>query len=486
MNCSHEDNMPEGMVVGTPTAHRQGPDLVRALSVHHAAAVVVGTVIGSGIFLVPAEMMQAVGSAGTVYLAWLVGGVLSLAGALTYAELAALKPETGGEYIYMRDGYGPLGSFLYAWTYFVVAKPGSMATIATGFVRILSGFTTLSFLGQNQGNTWKIAWPGMALAIAAVAFITFINYIGVKRAGEFQFFFTLLKVAIIVAVVVLGFSSSQGTTQNFHTTFPGARGGFTGFMVALLASLWAYDGWNLVTTISGEVKDPQRNLPIALIAGMLTVAALYMAVNGAVQYCMPAAAIATSASPALDAIRWIGGGFAVILIGMAVAMLATLNGSTMTGARVPFAVARDGYFFSALAKVHPRFHTPSTSLVVQGLLAVALLGVGASFQQLFSLTLAAEWLFYLLAASTVFIFRYRSPDAPRAYKVWGYPVVPALFIIAAAVLLYRTFADYLQQPFFPHASVGPPLNSISVVGLLSIAAGIPVYYWFAKRRKQLG
>lgn len=446
-------------------------DLVRALSVQHAAAVVVGTVIGSGIFLVPAEMMQALGSSGTVYLAWIVGGVLSLFGALTYSELAALKPQTGGEYIYVRDGYGPLGGFLYAWTYFLVAKPGSMATIATGFVRVLSRLDTFRFLGGIRGDSWHASYSGMALAIAAVVLISFINYIGVKRAGEFQLFFTLLKVAIIGAVVVIGFSYAGGATANYSTTYALAKGGFAGFMLALVAALWAYDGWNLVTLVSGEIKNPQRNLPIALIFGMSMVAALYIAVNAAVQYVMPASAIAASASPALDGIRWIGRGYAVILVGMAVAMLATLNGSTMTGARVPFAVARDGYFFHALATVHPRFRTPSTALVVQAALAIALLLFAGTFQELFSLTLFAEWLFYMLAAATVFIFRRREPDAPRAYRVWGYPVVPALFIVAAAVLLYYTFTQNLRN---------------SLAGLLVIAAGIPVYYWFARRRTEQG
>jgi basic amino acid/polyamine antiporter, APA family len=444
------------------------PELVRALSVHHATAVVIGTVIGSGIFLVPAEMMQAVGKAGVVYLAWIVGGLLSLAGALTYAELAALKPQTGGEYVYMRDGYGPLGGFLYAWTYFVIAKPGSMATIATGFVRVLTWIKPLEFLGRAQNGVWHATWQGSALAIGAVVLISFINYVGVKRAGEFQVFFTSLKVGIILAVIALGFSSPTGSFANFQTTFPDAKGGIAGFMVALVASLWAYDGWNLVTLISGEVKEPQRNLPIALIAGMLAVTTLYIAVNAAVQYVLPSTAVAAASNPSLVAIGWIGAGSAIVSLGMAFSMLATLNGSTLTGARAPFAVARDGYFFHALAKVHPRFLTPSNAIIAQAALAIALLLIGATFQQLFSLTIFAEWLLYMLCAATVFIFRRREPDAPRAYKTWGYPVVPGLFIISAAVLLYYSIAQNMA------ASLG---------GLAVIAAGVPVFWWFARKVK---
>ncbi|HET7183979.1 MAG TPA: amino acid permease [Terriglobales bacterium] len=443
-------------------------ELARDLTVSHAGAVVVGTIIGSGIFLVPAEMMQAAGSSELVYLAWIVGGLLSMFGALTYSELAAMKPQAGGEYVYMRDGYGPLGGFLYAWTYFVIAKPGSMASIVTGFVRILSNLNALQFLGEARPDGWHPTLPGQAVAIAAIVAISLINYIGVKRAGEFQLFFTLLKVALILAIVAMGFAYAKGSLANLATHYSLARGGMAGFMAALLASLWAYDGWNLVTTVSAEIRDPQRSLPRALIAGVATVAGLYILVNAAVQYVLPAEVIARSSSPALDAIRWAGHGIlTMVLIAMALAMLATLNGSTMTGARVPFALSRDGYFFSGLAKVHARFRTPSTSIAVQAALAIGLLLFAGSFQQLFALTLFAEWLFYLLVTTTVFIFRRREPDAIRPYRVWGYPVVPALFVVASAALLCFTFAANVKN---------------SLLGSVLILAGIPVYFLFARRR----
>ncbi len=442
-------------------------ELARDLTVSHAAAIVIGTIIGSGIFLVPAEMMQAVGSAEMVYLAWIVGGLLSFFGALSYAELAAMKPQAGGEYVYMRDGYGPLGGFLYAWTYFLVAKPGSMATIATGLVRILGTFAPLAFLPRPILLRPVFLTWGQVFAIAAVVLISFINYIGVRRAGAFQLFFTLLKIAIILAIVGVGFAYAGGNAGNFASHYLGARGGFAGFMLALIAALWAYDGWNLVTTVAAEIRNPQRSLPVALIAGVATVAALYMLVNAAVQYVMPAAAVAASPRPASEAMaRALGmAGAAIVSAGMALSMLVTLNGSTMTGARVPFAVARDGYFFRALAQVHPRFRTPSTALIVQGALAVALLLFAGSFQQLFSLTLFAEWLFYMLVTGTVFIFRRREPSAERPYRVWGYPLVPALFIAASAVLLYYSFVENVRN---------------SLVGTVVILAGIPVFYLFRR------
>ena len=237
------------------------PELARDLRLSHAMAVVVGTIIGSGIFLVPAEMMQAAGSAKLVYLAWLLGGLLSFFGALTYAELGAMKPQAGGEYVYIRDGYGPLPGFLYAWTWFLIAKPASIATLATGFVRVLGNFPALSFFSGNLTSIpFRISY-GQLVAILAAVLISILNYIGIKRAGDFQLVFTFLKVAIILSIVVIGFSYSGGNWQNFAGSFSGARGGMAGFMAALVAALWAYDGWNDLNMVSGEVRNPERNIP---------------------------------------------------------------------------------------------------------------------------------------------------------------------------------------------------------------------------------
>jgi basic amino acid/polyamine antiporter, APA family len=448
-------------------------ELSRELGVSHASAVVVGTIIGSGIFLVPAEMMQAVGSAKLVYLAWLVGGLLSFFGALTYAELGAMKPQAGGEYVYVRDAYGPLGGFLYGWTWFVIAKPASVATIATGLVRILGTFSAFSFFSRNAiSNPLPITF-GQLVAIFAAILISILNYLGIKKAGEFQLVFTVLKVAIILAIVAICFGASGNATghgwSNFAGTFSGAKGGITGFMAALVAALWAYDGWNDLNMVAGEVKTPERNIPIALIAGVAIVGLLYVLVNAGVQYVLPANAIAASPRPASDAVALVMGrmGAAIVSAGMAISMLVTLNGTIMSGARVPYAMARDGYFFRTLANVHPRFHTPSAAIVVQAVLSIILLSLGGNFRQLFSLAIFAEWLFYMIAGSTVFIFRWREAQAERPYRVTGYPVVPALFITAAGVLLYYTFRENLPN---------------SLYGLLVILAGIPVFAWFSRRR----
>ncbi len=444
-------------------------ELPRALGASHATAIVVGTIIGSGVFLVPQEMMQAVGSARMVYLAWIVGGMLSLFGALTYAELGALKPEAGGEYVYIRDGYGPLPAFLYAWTWFLIAKPASIASVTIGLVRILGTFRIFSFLPHAFLHLpFPITYAQLLAMLVTIA-ISFLNYLGIKKAGDFQLVFTTLKVLMILGIIVVGFGSGKGDIHNFASTFTGAQGGLAGFMTALVAALWAYDGWNDLSMVSGEVANPRRNIPIALVLGVLMVAVLYMGVNGAVQYLLPAAGVAASARPASDATRLAIGalGAAIVSAGMALSMVVTLNGTIMSGARIPFAVARDGYFFSALATVHKRFRSPSTSIVVQAIAAVLLLFMVSKFQQLFSLAIFSEWLFYMIAASTIFIFRRREPLAERSYKTWGYPVVPALFVAASALLLYYTFAQNLRN---------------SLVGSLIILAGIPLFYYFAGKR----
>ena len=450
-----------------PQAPRR--ELIRGLGVSHATAVVVGTIIGSGIFLVPREMMMAVGSAKMVYLAWIVGGVLSFFGALTYAELGAMKPESGGEYAYIRDAFGPMSGFLYAWTWFIIAKPASIGTVTMGVVRVLGRFESMSFLQHSAFRAdFPVSW-GQLVAISLAIAISALNYIGIRKAGAFQLFFTILKVAMVLIIIGCGFAAATGSFSNFTTTFPGAQGGVAGFFAALVAALWAYDGWNDLNMVGGEVSNPERNIPIALVLGVAIVGALYMLLNAAVQYVMPAMDVASSQSAASDMMRIAVGplGASIVAIGMAISMIVTLNGTTMSGARVPFAVARDGYFFRQLAEVHPVFHTPSIAIIVQCVLSIALLLVAGTFKQLFSLAIFAKWLFYMIATSTIFYYRRHVPDSQRPYKMIGYPIVPAIFVIASAALLFYTFTDNLRN---------------SGGGVIVILAGIPIYLYFSKRR----
>jgi APA family basic amino acid/polyamine antiporter len=308
------------------------------------------------------------------------------------------------------------------------------------------------------------------VAIGATVLITGVNYVGVRKAGNLQLFLTILKVAMIALIILAGFSAATGGWANFGSSFLGAKGGMAGFMAALVAALWAYDGWNDLNMVSGEISHPERNIPIALIAGVAIVAVLYIGVNGAVQYVMPATAVAAAPVPASAATQIAIGRWGGLLVsaGMALSVLVTLNGTIMSGGRIPFAIARDGYFFKALGEVHPRFRTPSLALIVQAILAVILLLVGGAFKDLFSLAIFAEWLFYMIAAATIFVFRVTEAEVPRPYRTWGYPVVPALFIVAAAVLLYYTFTDNLRNSFW---------------GSVVILAGVPVYLYFARKEK---
>jgi APA family basic amino acid/polyamine antiporter len=439
------------------------------LGAGEATAIVVGTIIGSGIFLVPREMMQDTGSSALVCLAWIVGGLLSLFGAMTYAELGAMLPYAGGEYVYLRGAYGDTTAFLYMWTWFAVAKPASIAAITSGLARTLGVFQAFHWLTAQVPGTGPLPllWS-QVFAIAVTWFITGLNYLGIKKAASFQLVFTILKAILIVIVVGLCFASSSGSWSNFATSLPHAVGGFGGFMLALIATLWAYDGWNDLTMVAGEVRRPERSLPIALIGGLFIVGVLFMATNAAILYILPAAQIAASDRPAVAALSVVAGpgGAAFVAAAMALSIFVTLNGTVMSGARVPFAAARDRLFFRQFAHIHPRFQSPSTSLVVQGLLSTVLLVFLSQFQQHFELAVFSEWLFYMLTTTTVFVYRRRHPDLPRPYRAWGYPWLPAIFVICAAAVLVWSYAGNLEG---------------SLIGTGLILLGLPVF-WIVRKR----
>jgi APA family basic amino acid/polyamine antiporter len=440
-------------------------NLPRVLGAPQATAIVAGTIIGSGIFLVPYEMMRDAGSSSIVFLAWIVGGLLSLFGAMTYAELGAMLPYAGGEYVYLRGAYGDTAAFLYMWTWFAVAKPASIAAMTMGLARTLAFFPAFHWLTMPVGPL-QLLWSQL-FAIAAAWLITGLNILGIKKAGDFQLVFTILKVVLIAVVVAFCFTSPLGSFSNFSTTLPNALGGFGGFMAALVATLWAYDGWSDLSGVAGEVRNPGRSLPIALIGGLFLVGALYMATNAAIQYILPAAQIAASDRPAVAALTVVAGhaGAGFVAAAMALSIFVAVNGTIMSGARIPFAAARDGLFFRQFAHIHPRFQSPSTSLVIQGLLATFLLLLLSQFQQFFDLAIFSEWLFYALTASTVFVYRRTRPTANRPYKVWGYPVLPAIFVLCAAAILVSSYADNLKA---------------SLLGTALMLLGLPVL-WLVRK-----
>lgn len=496
------------MSLPAPPVHAAGPpspaaspserqELPRVLSTAHTASVVVGIIIGSGIFLVPREMTAAVGSSARVYLVWIVGGLLSLAGAMTYAEIAAGRPNYGGEYAFLREAYGDTVAFLYMWTWVLIAKPASMATIAAGFVRVLGTFAVFSFLPQRAIG--PILWSQL-LAIAITWLITFLNIVSTLDSANIQLALTWLKIAIIAAIAgaCLLFAGPHGLAANLHTAVGTPNTPFAGFMIALVAALWAYDGWSDVTQLAGEVRHPRRSLPLALVGGVATVGLLYMLTNAAIAYVLPASAIASTDRPAADAMRLVAGGWgaSLVSIGMAISIASTFVGSSLSGARVPFAAARDGLFFRTFAHVSPRFHTPSTTLLLQAALSTVLLLALGHFQSLFSLAIFAEWFFYALTTSTVFIFRRRdaralinpvrtsvtSTEAKQSeatsgspsptsteppFRTPGYPVVPLLFIAAALLLLVFSFR-------------AEPVASLA--GTAVILLGIPAHLLLQRRR----
>lgn len=430
-------------------------------------AIVVGTIIGSGIFLVPREMMREVGSSSLVYLAWIVGGLLSLFGAMTYAELGAMLPYAGGEYVYLRGAYGDTPAFLYMWTWFAVAKPASIAAVTSGLARTLGVFPAFHWLSNAVPGPFPLLWS-QVFAIGVTWFMTGLNYLGIKKAGDFQLVFTVLKGILILIVAALCFASPTGEWSNFATSVPHAVGGINGFMAALIATLWAYDGWNDLTMVAGEVRRPERSLPVALIGGLFIVGALFMATNAAIQYILPAAQIAGSERPAVAALSVVAGakGAGFVAAAMALSIFVTLNGTVMSGARIPFAAARDRLFFSQFAHINARFQSPSTSLLVQGGLSTVLLLFLSQFQQHFELAVFAEWLFYMLTATTVFVYRKRHPEYARPYRVWGYPVLPAIFVVCAAAVLVSSYASNLGG---------------SLLGTALILLGLPVL-WIVRRR----
>ena len=443
-------------------------ELKRVLGPWAAASIVVGTVIGSGIFLVPRTMIQRVGSVEAVFAVWIAGGLLSLAGALSYAELAAALPEAGGEYAFLREAYGPIWGFLYSWTQMWVAKSGSIATQATGFFLYLTIFfeplkgvfyTVPLPIGPN-GGPLELQY-GQLFAIALILCLGGLNYYGVKIGGNVQVAVTFVKVALIAAIIFAGFFFGQAHAAATAAVAPLT---FSGFIAALVAALWAYDGWNNVSMVSSEIKDPQKNLPRALIGGTLVVIAIYMLANAAYFHVMSPAEVAGSTRVASEMMRKIfhDPGANAVSIAAMISIFAALNGSILSGARVPYAAARDGLFFRSVARVHPTHHTPGVSIIVLSLWS-CLLVLSGKYYDLFNLVIFASWILYGMTAAAVLVLRRKQPQLLRPYRTLGYPVVPVLFIAGACILLVTT-------------AIERPRESAMGIGL--IVLGVPFYsYW---------
>jgi amino acid transporter len=415
-------------------------------------------------------MIQRVGSVEWVFVIWVVGGLLSLAGALSYAELAAAMPEAGGEYVFLREAYGPMWGFIYSWTQMWVAKSGSIATLATGFFVYLSNFfaplDTVFYtiplpLGPN-GGPLELRW-GQLFAIGLIAFLGWLNYFGVKLGGGVQVTVTAIKVILIAVVIAAGLLVGHAHTA---PATPVAVATFSGFIAALVAALWAYDGWNNVSMVSSEIRDPQKNLPLALIGGTLAVIAIYMLANAAYFRVMTPHEVAGADRVAADMMRkiWHAPGANAVSIAAMISIFAALNGSILTGSRVPYAAAREGYFFSAIGYVNPKYHTPGVSIAALSAWAGVLVLTG-KYDDLFNLVIFASWILYGMTAAAVIVLRIKRPGMVRPYRTLGYPVVPILFVAGASVLLLTTIRDRPRE---------------SLMGIVLILLGLPFYFYWRK------
>jgi APA family basic amino acid/polyamine antiporter len=414
-----------------------GSGLVRGLGPWGAASLVVGTIIGTGVFLKTAVMAQIGGSGAWVLAAWGAAGLLSLVGALTYAELGAMFPAAGGEYVYLREGYGRFFAFLYGWTRFWIGTPGSIAAYAVG---------SAAFLGSAIGATANVE---TAIAVSVIAVFTAVNCLNVRTGGGLQTVLTALKVALIAALAIGALAFAKHGSWARVTSSAGFPG-WAAFGTMVLAALWAYDGWNNLPMAAGEVRDPSRNLPRALVGGSLTVLAIYAVVNIGYFHALPFDDVVSSRSDAFPSGAPVAAKVAseflgdttqmLVAIAMAIAAISAMNGAMLTGARVPFAVARDGMAPKRLAALSEGARVPAISVVVQGVWATVL-ALSGKFDDLTNAVIFASWLFYALNAGSVLLLRMRQPDRPRPFRVPGFPIVPMVFVVLATLLLVNTLVE---------------------------------------------
>jgi basic amino acid/polyamine antiporter, APA family len=456
----------------------QNPELRRALGPWATAAMVIGTAIGSAIFLVPTQMVKAVGSPAMVFAVWIFGGILTLFGALTYAELSAAMPGAGGEYVYLNAAYGRFFGFIYGWTQTWVAKAASIATLATGFFIYLGDFFpilgvvfyTVPLPIGPHGAPLEIRY-GQLLGIVVILLLAALNYLGVRVGGAVQIGVTAVKLSLLGALIVAGLVSSKGNISNFHTSMPAHPGGVSGFFVALVAALWAYDGWNNAGMLGSEIEHPQINLPRALIAGTLAMMAIYLLANVTYFYVLSGPEVGASQRVAADAMRRVLGhpGGAVVSVSAMISIFAALNGSILSGSRIPYAMARDGFFFRPFRRVHPRFRTPSAAILLLGLWSSVVL-LSGQYDELLTLVIFPSWILYGMTAASVIVLRLKQPNLERPYRVIGYPLVPVVFVFVAIALLYSTLRQSPRE---------------SGIGLTVIAAGLPFYFYWKRRNQAL-
>ncbi len=459
-------------------------ELVRGLTLTAAIMIAAGSMIGSGIFRKPATMAGQLMSPELLLIVWLAAGMITFIGALCNAEVSGMIDATGGQYVYFQKMYGNFVSYLYGWSVFAVIQTGAQAAIAYVFGEYMCYFVkfpelplslqNFSFYIPIVGNIFPLAEYGPKLiAILCILFLTGVNYIGVLFGGAVQSIITFIKIASMVLLSVLLLTSGAGSFNNLSNGFAIPEAISTNLFavlgLAIAGAFWAYDGWNNLTFVAGEIKQPQRNVPLGLLFGTLIVIIVYMLINAAYLYVLPIEKMAESPLVAATAAEVVFGssGAAVISIAVIISTFGALNGSILATARVCFAMARSNMFFKSLDKIHPKFATPHTSLVAQGLWS-CLLVLSGSFDTITDYVMFAAWLFYMLGAYGVIILRKKMPDVHRPFKVWGYPYTPMIFVIFSFLFLLNTLiSDYKN----------------AAMGSLLILIGLPLYFWRNAKNK---
>jgi len=466
------------------TEQTKKTELVRSLTLTATIMIVAGSMIGSGIFRKPSIMAQQLGSPELLIIIWIAAGIITFIGALVNAEIAGMIDATGGQYEYFRVMYGDFTAYIYGWSILSVIQTGSQAAIAYVFAEYLGYFIKFPQLSQHWqdfalyiplvGNIHPFMDFGTkAAAILCIIFLSSVNYIGVVFGGIVQTIVTYVKLISIFLIAVFLLLIGNGSFSHVYTGFSipesTSRNIIAMMGLAFAGAFWAYDAWNSVTYVSGEVKNPKRNIPLSLLWGTLIVMGVYVLVNVAYLYVLPIDEMAKSPLVAASAAEKIFGssGGSLIAIAVIISTFGALNGSLLATARVPFAMARTNLFFRSLGNVHPRFGTPHVSLIVQGVWSCMLVMSG-TFDTITDYVIFGAYLYYLLGAYGVFILRKKMPDVERPYKVWGYPYTPIIFIVFSMLFLANTLISD---------------TSNAMMGLILIAAGLPMYFFWKYRQK---
>jgi APA family basic amino acid/polyamine antiporter len=445
--------------------------LVRGLGAWDAALVTIGSVLGTAVFLTTADVARILPHPGLIVGLWAIGGVLTLAGALTYAELGGMFPEAGGIYVYLKEAYGPLWGFLFGWASFLVIMSGGLAALAAGFGEYFGSF--LPFFSTSHVLfalpvarwTWHVNGGQLAGAIA-IAFLTAINYVGLREGAGVQNAVTVVKIGSIVGLAVFGLLVPAPVSAHLLAPLPAAATA-SAFGVAMIAVLWGYDGWYGATFLAGEMRRPARDLPLGLLTGTLAVTVLYVLMNFVYVRALPVEVMGESPriGEAAAAVLFGPTGARLVSIAVAFSTFGCLSSTILYCTRIYLAMAQDGVFFRSLARIHPRYRTPTTSIVAQGVWAIALTFSGR-YDQLYTYVVFAVFLFHAATGVAVFVLRRKRPEQPRPYRVWGYPFVPVVFILTAMAFVANTLRER-------------PLESLWGLGMLVL--GLPAYFFWRSR-----